>query len=74
MCGQLLALQLQLKTVCLSTFPFTELCFCAGNENKLTRKIALLKIAMRFGMYLFNGELDQTKEFIITCLLTVPLD
>ena len=73
MCGYRLVFHLQLKAVCPSAVPFTELCFYVGNENKLTRKVAVLKIAMRFGTYLFNGELDQTKKFIITCVLTVPL-
>ena len=48
--------------------------FYVGKENKLTRKLAVLKIAMMFGTdFFFNGELDQTKTFIITCVLTVPL-
>jgi hypothetical protein len=52
---------------------YRALLFC-WKGNKLTRKVAVLKIAMRFGTCLFKGELDQTKKYIITIVLTVPLD
>jgi hypothetical protein len=55
-------------------FPLQNFTSVLGKKASLREKVAVLKTAMSFGPYLFGGELDQTKNFIVTCVLTVPLD